>query len=113
MVESSTFGSEFVALKTAIDLIDGLRYKLRMMGIPINGPARVLCDNELVVKNSTCPESLLKKKHISIAYHRVWEAQAAGIVQIAHVPGDQNLVDLLTKLLNGNRLKELSSSVRW
>ncbi len=27
-VESSTFGSEFIALKTAIDLIESLRYKL-------------------------------------------------------------------------------------
>jgi len=27
-VESSTFGSEFIALKTAIEMIDGMRYKL-------------------------------------------------------------------------------------
>jgi hypothetical protein len=33
-VETSTFGSEFVALKTAVEMIEGLRYKLRMLGIP-------------------------------------------------------------------------------
>jgi hypothetical protein len=33
-VETSTFGSEFVALKIAVELIEGLRYKLRMMGVP-------------------------------------------------------------------------------
>jgi hypothetical protein len=32
-VESSTFGSESVALRIAIDLIEGIRYKLRMMGV--------------------------------------------------------------------------------
>jgi hypothetical protein len=36
-VESSTFGSEFVALRMAVDMIEGLRYKLRMMGIPLDG----------------------------------------------------------------------------
>ena len=31
-VESSTFGSETVALRIAVDMIESLRYKLRMMG---------------------------------------------------------------------------------
>eukprot|EP00978_Attheya_sp_CCMP212_P043638 scaffold288169_cov38-Attheya_sp.AAC.1 len=50
-VESSTFGSEFVAMKTAAEQIMALRYKLRMFGIPIDGPANVFCDNEAVVTN--------------------------------------------------------------
>eukprot|EP00978_Attheya_sp_CCMP212_P034624 scaffold145964_cov64-Attheya_sp.AAC.3 len=37
-VESSTLGSEFVAMKTAAEQIMALRYKLRMFGIPIDGP---------------------------------------------------------------------------
>jgi len=49
-VESATFGSEFIALKTAIDQIDGLRYKLRMFGIPLDGPTKVFCDNDAVVR---------------------------------------------------------------
>jgi hypothetical protein len=55
-VESSTFGSEFIAMKIAIELIEGLRYKLRMMGVPIEDPCNVFCDNEAVIKNSTRPE---------------------------------------------------------
>ncbi|KAI2500927.1 hypothetical protein MHU86_13534 [Fragilaria crotonensis] len=39
-------------------------------------------------KNSTKPESTLKKKHNAIAYHRVREAQAAGIVRIAKEDGE-------------------------
>jgi hypothetical protein len=31
-VESSSFGSEFVALRMAVDMIKGLRYKQRMIG---------------------------------------------------------------------------------
>jgi hypothetical protein len=32
-VELSTFGSEFVAMKIAVELVESLRYKLRTFGI--------------------------------------------------------------------------------
>jgi hypothetical protein len=112
-VEASTFGSEFIAAKVAVEMIEGLRYKLRMMGVQVDGPTNVFCDNESVVKNSTKPESTLKKKHNAIAYHRVREAQAAGIVRIAKEDGETNLADVLTKCLPGPRLRELCSRVLW
>jgi hypothetical protein len=64
-VESLMFGSEFVTLQTAVDMIEGLWYKLRMMGIPLDGKTLVFCDNEGVVKNTTAPEYPLncKKKN--------------------------------------------------
>jgi hypothetical protein len=65
-VESSTFGSEIVALKNAIDLLKSLKYKLRMLGVPLLGPADIFCDNEAVVINCSTPESTIKKKHHSI-----------------------------------------------
>ena len=37
-VESSTFGSEFVALRVASEIIISLRYKQKMLGIPVRGP---------------------------------------------------------------------------
>jgi len=112
-VETSTFGSEFIAMKTAVEMSEGLRYKLRMMGVPIDGPTTVFCDNDTVVTQTTKPESVLKKKHNAIAYHRVREAQAAKIVQIAWEPGDTNLADLLTKSLPGPRLRELIAKILW
>jgi hypothetical protein len=112
-VETSTFGSEFIALKCAVEMIEGLRYKLRMLGVPLEGPANVFCDNESVVKNSSRPESTLKKRHNAIAYHRCREAQAAGIIRIAFEPGKTNIADLFTKLLPAPRLKELVQMVLW
>jgi hypothetical protein len=44
-VKMSTFGSEFVALWAACDMIVALRYKLQMFGIPLDGAACVFCDN--------------------------------------------------------------------
>ena len=58
-VETSTFGSEIIALRIAIELVEGLRYKLRMFGVPLKGPARIFCDNESVVNCTTNVESKL------------------------------------------------------
>jgi hypothetical protein len=101
-VETSTFGSEFIALRIAVELIESLRYKLRMFGVPLAGPARVFCDNESVVKSSTYAESSLKKKHCSIAYHRVREAIAAGKLLVYYESTKTNLADLLTKPLSAS-----------
>jgi len=103
-VETSTFGSEFIAMKIAVELIEALRYKLRMFGIPIEGATNVYCDNDSVVSNTTKPESTLKKKHNAIAYHRVREAVAAGTVRIAWEDGNTNLADLLTKNVTRDKL---------
>ena len=112
-VETSTFGSEIVALRIAVEMIEGLRYKLRMMGVPIDGPTNVFCDNESVVKNVSNPDSPLKKKANAIAYHKAREAIASKIIRIAKEDGETNLADLLTKLLPGPRLRELAGRVLW
>jgi hypothetical protein len=75
-VESSTFGSEFIAMKQCCEYIRGLWYKLRMMGIPCEGPAYIYGDNQSVLANTTIPDSTLKKKSQSIAYHFVREGAA-------------------------------------
>jgi len=103
-VESSTFGAEFVALRIAIELIESLRYKLRMLGIPIEGACSVFCDNESVVKNASIPESTLRRKHNSIAYHRVRESAAAGVVKIGYIHSNDNLADMLTKPLPRHKI---------
>ena len=86
-------------MKIAVELVEALVYKLRMFGVPLNQPARTFCDNKSVVKSSTYPESILKKKHASVAYHKVREVVAAGKVLIYYEESESNLADLLTKPL--------------
>ena len=50
MVETSTFGSEFVALRIATVLVQGLRCELRMMDVPLDGPTSMYCDNVSVTR---------------------------------------------------------------
>jgi hypothetical protein len=44
-VESSTFGSKTIGLRTGIDKLQALRYKLYMMGVPMDGACDVFRDN--------------------------------------------------------------------
>jgi len=112
-VEPSTFGSELVAMRIAKEMIVGLRYKLRMFGVPISGPANVFCDNQGVVKNTSLPESTLAKKHNSINYHTVREAVAAGIMRVTKEDTETNLSDLFTKPLSRSRRNFLLSMIVW
>jgi hypothetical protein len=110
-IEGSAYGAEFVALKTAGELVEALRYKLRMLGVPLEGSANGFVDNEGVVLNSTIPSSTLKKKHNSVSYHKTRELVACEIIRIAKEPGVTNLADLLTKGLSGPRHKFLVSRI--
>ena len=101
-IETSTFGAEFSALKTAVELVEGLRYKLQMMGVPLEDPAVIKSDNMSVIKNSTIPESVLQKKSNSIAYHYVRERVAMGIIEISYENTKTNLADVLTKIQAAN-----------
>jgi hypothetical protein len=57
-IETSTFGSKFQAMKNAVELIEALRYKLRMFGVPIEGAMNIFCNNEAVCDWSLPPAIL-------------------------------------------------------
>mmetsp|Transcript_9008 Transcript_9008/g.12814 ORF Transcript_9008/g.12814 Transcript_9008/m.12814 type:complete len:365 (-) Transcript_9008:235-1329(-) len=105
MVESSTFSSEFMAMKVVVEAIYGLRFKLRSFGIPIikDGPAYIFCDNQGVVSNSVNVESKLDKKHNSVDYHYVRYAVAASVISISWIATAENLADIFTKRFSWNR----------
>ena len=106
-VETSTYGAELVAGRLACEHVMDYRYKLRMLGIPVNGPSIMLGDNMSVIQNCTLPSSQLKKKHNAIAYHRVRECVASGIIKLGHVSSQDNFADICTKALNGPKLHGL------
>ena len=83
-------------------MVETLRYKLRMLGVPLEGPARMMCDNSSVVYNGSFPESTLKKKHVAISYHRVREFVSAQKGIIYYEQSQSNIADLFTKVLPAN-----------
>jgi len=112
-IETSVFGAEFVAMKHGIEKLRGLRYKLRMMGIPLTGPSYIFADNKSQVTNATIPESTLKKKCNSICYHAVRESVAMGESLITHIRSEENLSDLMTKIIHGTKRRRLVGNILY
>ena len=99
-------------MKECCEYIRGIRYKLRMMGIPCNFPSYIYGDNKSVLVNLLVPTSVLKKKSCSIAYHFVREGVAADEWRVTYIPTTENVADLLTKPLpNGEKRQKFVNSI--
>ena len=110
-IETSSFGSEFSAMKTAVELVEGLRYKLRMMGCVLEGPTHIKADNMSVVHNCSKPTSTLKKKSNSVAFHYVRERCAASVCSVTWISTHDNIADMFTKSQPGIVRKKLAEQV--
>jgi hypothetical protein len=95
-METSTYGSEFVASRIATELILEIRYMLRSLRVALDEPALMLGDNMSVAMNTTVISSVLKKQHNAIAYHRVREATTVSIIRFAYIKIEVNVSDGLT-----------------
>ena len=87
-------------MKHGMEILRGLRYKLRMMGIPIEGPLYIYGENLSVIHNTQQPESTLSKKSNLIYYHAMRESVSMGESLTTHIPTGDNCAYLLTKVLH-------------
>ena len=94
-----------MATRQAVEQVIDLRYTLRMLGVPIEGPSWLFGDNKAVVTSSTIPHSSLNKRWNAISYHKVREAVAGGFIRFEHISTDQNPADILTKSLQWHKAR--------
>ena len=112
-VETSTFVSEFTAMKNPVELIPALLYKLRMSGVPIDVYTDIFCDNESVYKNAYTPEYQIRKKHHSISYHISRGVVASCACRMTKEDNETKLLDLFTKVLPLQRRELLLDSFTY
>ena len=96
-VENATYGSEFVAARTATDQIIDLKYTLMYLWVPVRSKSYMFGDNKSVVDSANIHTSTLSKKSTLASYHRVREAIAAGYLQFVWKDGKSNSADILSK----------------
>jgi hypothetical protein len=99
-IETSSFGSEFMAMKAATEYVRSLRFKSGMMGIPVDCHTYVYGDNQSVLANTTMPHSNLKKKSNAIAFHFVQEGTARDEWRTTYINTHDNPSDMVTKPLS-------------
>jgi hypothetical protein len=73
----------------------------------------MFCNKQGVVKNTSIPESTLKKKHNAINYHIIRESAAMDIIQVGKEDTKTNLANLLTKILNQPRREKLLELIMY
>ena len=100
-------------MKTGVEALIGIRYKLRMMGVPLNGLIYVYGDNISVIYNTSRPELTLKKKSNYICYHDVREAVASGECLKTHCKTGDNYSDMMTKVLYGQKKQDNVSHILY
>jgi len=66
-----------------------------------------------MVTNSSVPDSRLKKKSNSIAFHYVRERSAMGAVIVNYEPTGTNLADMLTKTQSGPVRRGLAEMILY
>ena len=76
------------------------------MGIPVTQCTYIHGDNQSVLVNSSQPDSQLKKKLNSIAYHHVREGCALDEWRCAYISTNDNAADMMSKPLPGGAKRD-------
>ena len=99
MVQTPTFGVEFVALKKAVEKTVTLQYYLRSMDVAVNKPTVIYGDNLSSIINPTTSGSPLKEKYLALSYHFCREHFSTGIIDIRKIGTKDKYADAMTKAL--------------
>ena len=99
-VETATYGSEYVAAKTATEQIMDTKWTLRHLWAFIGSKSFLFGDNRSGVTSATLPHYALTKCHNILAFHRVREAVAAKLMAFYWIQSAYNLSDMLSKHWN-------------
>ncbi|KAG7338517.1 reverse transcriptase RNA-dependent DNA polymerase [Nitzschia inconspicua] len=106
-VETATYGSEMVAMRTCVEQVVDLRNTLRYLGVPIREKSYVFGDNESVINSCAQLHAKLHKRHNMLSFHYVREAIATGFLHLTHIPGKINPADMLSKHWGYSDVKDI------
>jgi hypothetical protein len=110
-VAQSTVEAEYVALAEATKEAMWLRGLLAELGVSIDGPTTIHCDNQGAVKLAFKPAGHGRTKHIDTRYHLVRHVVREGVVHLEYIRTEEQPADILTKSLAGPRHVELTEKI--
>ena len=99
IVALSTTEAEYVAACAAGSEILWLRNLFLELGFPIEGPSRLLVDNQSALAVAKNPEHHGRMKHLDLRYYWLRHAVESGLISIAYLSTQQMPADILTKSL--------------
>ena len=93
----TTYGSKFVAARTAVEQIKVNKLGLQYLGVLVFQKLFLFGDNKSVMDFSSIPYAKLHKRHTALSFHRVREMIASNNLVFTFIPGTINPADILSK----------------
>ena len=112
-IATSTYCSEFMAMRSAVEEAMALRYMLRCLGVPVTEPTNMFGDNMGSILSAASENADLKKKHVALSFHFVRESVAANIVKPIWLRSEHNFADLMTKALGRISFRRLVDNLTF
>ena len=97
MVETATFGLDWVTTRTCTEQVIDLWNTLHYLGVPIEDATIMFGNNESVVITASAPCTKLSKHHNALSFHWMREVITASIMRFCHCVGKINPADILSK----------------
>ena len=88
-------------MNTGVQLPLGLRYKLRMIRVPVLGRLYIYWNIMYATHNTSKNKYVLKHKSNSILYHSIQKSFAMGEPLCGNILSEENMLDLCIKTMRG------------
>ena len=103
--------AEYMELAETAKQAAWLRNFSQEIGRSPTHPTTICANNQAAIFLATNPAQQMQIKHMDIHYHYIWEQVQDQKVMICHIPGEDNPVDLFTKLLGRIKVKKFKESI--
>ena len=111
VVSRSSVESEYRAMIQSVCEIMWMRQLLMEVGIESSFPAKLWCDNQAAVHIASNPVFHERTTHIEIDCHFIREKMLLGLISTGYVKTREQLGDIFTKPLSGDRLSYLCNKL--
>jgi hypothetical protein len=111
LVTKSSTESELVAVDESVPYVLWILTLLENLGLSVKKPVQIMQDNLSAIGIINNGGSFTRSKHMVARHGFVKQYLDSGDITFKHCPGDVMPADMLTKPLDGTRLRKLSSLV--
>jgi hypothetical protein len=100
IVALSSCEAEYITCTHAAKQILWLQSLAQELGFIQTNATPLYCDNQGTVACALNPQHHSRMKHIDIRYHFIWDCVQRSLINVMHIPGVDNISDILTKPLH-------------
>ena len=106
VVALSSAEAEFRGIARGLTEVLWVRKLLSEIGFPTQEASKIMCDNKAIIQISENPVQHDRTKHVEVDRHFIKEKLEANIISLPFVRSENQLADILTKVVNERTLNK-------